>query len=108
VDADGRAVSEGRVEGLLAHAAPRRGIMAGTPVGQTLKEVTAYITPLNLTNPDGPDFKPAGCRTLHNITRFAHEVTRQLDMVMLNEANVQYYREKIINDLDQAVLAEAG
>jgi len=30
--------------------------------------------------------------------------TRQLDMIMLNEADVEYYREKIINDLDGMLL----
>ena len=75
VDADGLAVYQGRVEALLKLAAPRQGLMAGTPVGETLKEVMTFITPLNLTNPEAPDFRPRGCRTLHDITRFAHEVS---------------------------------
>ncbi len=74
VDADGLAVYQGRVEELLALAGVREGLMAGTPVGETLKEIMTYITPLYLTNPDAPDFAPRGCRTLHDITRFAHEI----------------------------------
>ena len=74
VDADGLAVYQGRVEELLALAGDRQGFMAGTPVGETLKEVMSYITPLYLTNPDASDFRPQGCRTLHDITRFAHEI----------------------------------
>jgi pyruvate,water dikinase len=31
------------------------------------------ISPLNLTDPNGPDFRPSGCRTVHDIIRFAHE-----------------------------------
>jgi pyruvate,water dikinase len=75
VDADGCAVYQGRAEPLLQLATPKKGIMGGTPVGETLKEVMGFITPLNLTNPDAPDFSPRGCRTLHDITRFAHEVS---------------------------------
>ena len=60
VDADGLAVYEGRVEELLALAGPKEGLMAGTPVGETLKEVMTLITPLNLTNPEAPDFSPKG------------------------------------------------
>jgi pyruvate,water dikinase len=75
VDADGCAVYQGRAEPLLQLATPKKGIMGGTPVGETLKEVMAFITPLNLTNPEAPDFTPRGCRTLHDITRFAHEVS---------------------------------
>jgi pyruvate,water dikinase len=75
VDADGRTIYKGRVEALLKLATRKEGLMAGTPVGETLKEVMTHITPLNLTNPDAPEFKPKGCRTLHDITRFAHEVS---------------------------------
>jgi len=74
VDADGQAVYGGRVEELLGLAVARRGLMVGTPVHETLKEVMTLINPLNLTNPDSPDFKPQKCRTLHDITRFAHEM----------------------------------
>jgi pyruvate, water dikinase len=75
VDADGHTVYEGRVDSLLAAAPEKKGLMLGTPVYETLKEVMQYITPLNLTDPDSSDFKPQGCRTLHDITRFSHEVS---------------------------------
>jgi pyruvate,water dikinase len=74
VDADGQAVYHGRMEELLRLAQVRPRLMVGTPVHQALKEVMTRINPLNLTNPDSPDFKPQKCRTLHDITRFAHEV----------------------------------
>jgi pyruvate,water dikinase len=75
VDADGHTIYQGRVDSLLAQAAKKKGLMAGTPVHDTLKEVMAFITPLNLTDPGGMDFKADRCRTLHDITRFAHEVS---------------------------------
>jgi pyruvate,water dikinase len=74
VDAEGLTVYQGRVEELLALAEPKEGLMTLTPVGGTLKEVMTHITPLHLTNPDAADFSPRGCRTLHDITRFAHEI----------------------------------
>ena len=75
VDADGHAVYQGRVESLLQAFPEKRGLMQGTPVYEALKEVMAHITPLNLTNPEAPEFKAQKCRTLHDITRFAHEVS---------------------------------
>lgn len=73
IDADGRAIYEGRVEGLLAQAAPPANLMLGSPVHSTLTEIAKRILPLNLIDPDGQDFKPRYCETLHDITRFCHE-----------------------------------
>ena len=73
VDADTRSIHDGRIEELLAQAAPPTNLMLGSPVYQTLTEVAAHILPLNLIDPDGQDFKPRHCRTLHDITRFCHE-----------------------------------
>ncbi len=73
VDADACAVLAGRVDALLAHATPPRPIMQGTPVHAILEEVISHIAPLNLTDPDGPDFRAANCATLHDLTRFCHQ-----------------------------------
>jgi pyruvate,water dikinase len=97
VDADGLAVYEGRVEELLALAGPKEGLMAGTPVGETLKEVMTLITPLNLTNPEAPDFSPKGCRTLHDITRFAHEVSvKEMFAFDKRQAFSRYFIKKLV------------
>jgi pyruvate,water dikinase len=40
---------------------------------QSLRRIAAYITPLNLTDPSSPQFSAAGCRSLHDITRYIHE-----------------------------------
>ncbi len=74
VDADGLTIYQGRVESLMAMAAKRTSLMVGTPVYELLKEVLAQISPLTLTDPDSPEFRAKNCRTLHDITRFAHEV----------------------------------
>ncbi|MBS3936073.1 MAG: hypothetical protein KGZ43_07855 [Sulfuritalea sp.] len=71
--ADSRRVYAGRVEALLTRASTRRSLMVGSPIYGLLKEALIHVTPLHLTEPDSPFFKPANCRTLHDITRFCHE-----------------------------------
>ncbi|MFH1114338.1 MAG: PEP/pyruvate-binding domain-containing protein [Pseudomonadota bacterium] len=75
VDADCMRVIDGRVESLLAERESPRKLMEGSPVLCLLESVAGYIIPLNLTEPDSPDFHPKKCRTYHDITRFAHEVS---------------------------------
>ncbi|MEW6595214.1 MAG: PEP/pyruvate-binding domain-containing protein [Thermodesulfobacteriota bacterium] len=73
VDATGRRVYDGRVEELLALAAPRPDLMADSPVYRLLQDALAHISPLHLTDPASPFFRPSACKTLHDITRFCHE-----------------------------------
>lgn len=75
VDADGRRIYEGRVEALLAQQEARGSVMEGSPVFETLREVTRLILPLNLTDPEADSFRPEHCATYHDITRFAHEMS---------------------------------
>lgn len=73
VDATAGKVYAGRVESLLALAAPKPNLMAGSPVYKILTQALAHITPLNLTDPASPFFRADGCQTLHDLTRFCHE-----------------------------------
>lgn len=73
VDATARRVYGGRIGALLEAARHRPNLMEGSPIHNLLKEALALITPLHLTDPNSPYFKPASCRTLHDITRFCHE-----------------------------------
>jgi len=58
----------------LARKLPRRDEEEDRgPIGRHLRELLERISPLNLTDPESPDFTPAGCRTLHDLIRFAHE-----------------------------------
>lgn len=73
VDSSGRRIYSGRRDDLLKKAGPPSNLMAGSPVYKLLEEVLRLITPLNLTNPASPYFRPSSCETFHDITRFCHE-----------------------------------
>jgi pyruvate,water dikinase len=75
VDAYTGRVYLGRIPELLALQKSRESHMQGTPVYETLKRVAEWIVPLHLVDPKSPSFAPRSCRTLHDIMRFAHEVT---------------------------------
>lgn len=73
VDADSRRILRGRVEELLARKQTPPNVFAGSPVYGALARAARLIVPLRLLNPEAPDFTPAHCETLHDITRFCHE-----------------------------------
>ncbi|MDR3631019.1 MAG: PEP/pyruvate-binding domain-containing protein [Desulfocapsaceae bacterium] len=73
VNASARSVYLGCRQDLLTQRAVRKDIMAGSPVQRILTEALQYITPLNLNDPNAPQFKSSWCETLHDITRFCHE-----------------------------------
>ena len=73
VDAANMAVYRGRVASLLKERKPLNP-MKGSPIYKTVKEALTKISPLNLTDPKQEDFRPDGCRTIHDIIRFSHEM----------------------------------
>ncbi len=73
VDATARRIYAGRIESLIKDAPRRPKLMEGSPIHLLLQEALSHITPLHLTVPDSPYFRPSSCRTLHDITRFCHE-----------------------------------
>ncbi|MBC8417668.1 MAG: pyruvate, water dikinase [Desulfobacterales bacterium] len=73
VDVNIRSVYEGRIESLLSKQKSTKRLMEGSPVYEALKGVTQHIIPLNLLDPDAPNFSSRNCKTMHDITRFCHE-----------------------------------
>ncbi len=45
------------------------------PIFSMLKQLIKLACHLDLVDPDSPDFRPEGCRSLHDIIRFCHETS---------------------------------
>jgi pyruvate, water dikinase len=75
--ADNALVYQGIVPELAAHVRPHKKPMFNSPVHQRLRVILDRLAPLNLTDPKDPGFQPSGCRTIHDIIRFAHEKAMQ-------------------------------
>lgn len=73
VDATACRVHAGRREDLLAQAGARPRLMADSPIHRILEEALRLISPLTLTDPASPFFRPSSCASLHDITRYCHE-----------------------------------
>ncbi len=77
VDVGRTRIYPGRIELGGQSAAPGRRRIKGSPVYNVMAEAGKLITPLHLLDPYAPDFKAESCKTLHDITRFAHEKSVQ-------------------------------
>ncbi|HSW61796.1 MAG TPA: PEP/pyruvate-binding domain-containing protein [Dissulfurispiraceae bacterium] len=74
VDAVNGNVYAGTVEELREFANPKEDPFKSTQLFRSLEKALKHITPLNLIDPEDPGFRPEACRTLHDITRFCHEM----------------------------------
>ena len=74
VYADGRAVYDGVVQSMLESPCARKDLIADSPFIRKLRYVLDFISPLELIDPQADNFMPEGCRSLHDIIRFSHEM----------------------------------
>ncbi len=74
VDAVNCNIYEGHVKELEEFAEIKEEPLRGTQLFKTLEEVLKWVVPLNLVDPDDVGFRPEFCETLHDITRFCHEM----------------------------------
>jgi len=73
MSADTATVYKGIVEELVKSRRPFKKLIFESPVHQRMRNVLDKISPLNLIDPKDPLFSPEGCKTIHDIIRFAHE-----------------------------------
>ncbi len=74
VDAINCNIYDGHVKELEEFAEKREEPFKSTPLFKTLEGVLKWVVPLNLIDPADENFKPESCQTLHDITRFCHEL----------------------------------
>jgi len=74
VDATNGLIFKGRVESILERKKPVNP-MKGSPTYKAAHAALKKIAVLNLLDPQSEDFSAEGCRTLHDIIRFAHEMS---------------------------------
>jgi pyruvate,water dikinase len=100
VDANYNNVYAGIITELLEPGQSKMNDLADSPVFRTLKAVLKKVIPLNLINPQSETFAPEGCRTIHDIVRFAHEFSMR-EMFKLTENELQGGRE--VADLESGL-----
>ncbi|MCS7278666.1 MAG: PEP-utilizing enzyme [Thermodesulfobacteriaceae bacterium] len=99
VDAINGIIYEGKVVELLEkYYKLKETVFKKTSLYQTLNEILKYITPLNITLPSHSDFKLENCKTVHDITRFAHEMAMNELFNLGKEYNTQDLEPAIFKD----------
>jgi phosphohistidine swiveling domain-containing protein len=83
VDATNRVVYAGRVEQILDRQRPVNP-MKGSPIYKRARSARKKIAVLHLVDPEGENFSPEHCLTLHDVIRFAHEMSMR-EMFRINE-----------------------
>jgi pyruvate,water dikinase len=73
VDATAGAVYAGVHPELVEARRPDSALFEDTAIFDLLERVLQKVVPLNLLHPGAPEFRAEACRTLHDITRFAHQ-----------------------------------
>lgn len=85
VDADNARVYDGIVTEVLKRRRLRPELWQQDELYRRLRNIVAKVVPLHLLDPTAPEFSPAHCRTLHDVTRFCHE--KAMDAMFALEAD---------------------
>ncbi len=73
VHADGKRVYEGLVTEMVESPCADGLTPEDTPFSRRMAAAMSFVSPLSLVDPQAKNFTAAGCRSLHDILRFAHE-----------------------------------
>jgi len=87
VDATNQLLFKGRVESILERKKPVNP-MKGSPTYKAAHAALKKIAVLNLLDPQSGSFAPESCRTLHDVIRFAHEMSMRRMFQMSNDVEV--------------------
>lgn len=93
--ADSCKVYKGVLEDAANIPTQSRSPIYDSPMFLRLREVLDLISPLNLTDPKDSSFSPAGCRSVHDIVRFCHEVSLQAMFGLMGDARESAVSEKL-------------
>lgn len=85
VDAINCIIYEGKVQELIEAYSKIKEPFKETSLFKTLEKVLKLIVPLYLVDPTSEDFKLENCKTLHDITRFCHEMVMHEMFTMWNK-----------------------
>lgn len=73
VYADEKTVYDGVVHPMLESPCARKELLIDSPFMRKMRYVMGFVSTLKLVDPDHENFRPEGCRSLHDIIRFCHE-----------------------------------
>lgn len=91
-------VYAGIVEELAKDIRPAKNLLFESPVHRRMRNIISAISPLNLTDPDNPEFSPEGCRTFHDVIRFTHEMSMKA-MFGLTEETEEVRSVKLTSEI---------
>lgn len=89
VDATAGEIWEGAHAELVAARRPARDhVLAETALFQGFQQILALVAPLRLLHPSDASFKVESCRTIHDLTRYAHQ--RAMEEMFAAASNLEH------------------
>lgn len=99
VDAEDRRIYRGQIEELLVYRTVSSINILASREFRVLRRILKIVSELHLVDPMMQNFSVAGCRTYHDLLRFAHESAVQ-EMVHLGSDERQLVQGSIVRRMD--------